>query len=74
MNTQKTFRAYFFTKYGLGIRDIKADTFLHAYNKLPQKYKKNNTSLEDLETNETKEVQEILTDLAQSLIKYLQTK
>jgi len=65
--TNKTFRAYFFTKYGQAFRDIKAETFIHAFNKLPQKYKKNNTSIEDLETNEEKSLQEIFEGLTNFL-------
>jgi hypothetical protein len=63
----KIFRAYFFTKYGRAFIDIKAETFIHAFNKLPQKYKKHNTSIENLETNEEKNLKEIFEGLTNFL-------
>jgi t-SNARE complex subunit (syntaxin) len=63
----KTFRAYFFTKYGRAFIDIKAETFINAFNKLPQKYKKYNTTIEELETREEKSLQEIFEGLTNFL-------
>jgi hypothetical protein len=62
----KTFRAYFFTQYGYAFKDIKAETFIDAFNKLPQKYKRH-TTIEDLETNEEKSLKEIFGGLTNFL-------
>ena len=63
----KTFRAYFFTQYGYAFKDIKAETFIHAFNLLPQKYKKHNTTIENLETNKEKSLKEIFNGLTNFL-------
>jgi len=56
----KTFRAYFFTKYGHAFKDIKAHSFIEAFKKLPKKYKNNSGYIEDLETDETQTINQIL--------------
>lgn len=54
------FRVWTRTEFGIGCFDIKAKSFEDALIRLGKKAKKTCTSIEDLETDEQKTIEEIL--------------
>jgi hypothetical protein len=54
------FRVFTITEFGFGCFDIKAKSFEDAFLRIGKKDKKRCTSIEDIETNEIKFIEEIL--------------
>lgn len=54
------FRVFTITEFGRGCFDIKAKSFDDAFLRIGKKDKKRCTSIEDIETNEIKFIEEIL--------------